>query len=191
MRLPLPYRLLKAAPRCMKSLMREKGPAADLLSYVRREVHHHYWDNDDNCAVTTIQTAAPLFGIAVEQQVISSALGLHGAGGYGAQCGLVEGGLMMIGLLGSRSGESREQTIHLCRSYAAEFEEAFGSLLCRELRPEGFRPDNPPHLCEKLSVRAVCFTIGFLAGHWEMRQDPREVTGRPPDSAGTAASAPP
>jgi len=103
---------------------------------------------------------------------------------------LVEGGLMMIGLLGSRSGESREQIIQLCRRYAEKFEEAFGSLLCRVLRPEGFRPDNPPHLCEELSVRAVCFTVGFLAEHWEMTPDPRDTPGRPHDSADRTASGP-
>jgi hypothetical protein len=147
----------------------------ELESYVRRRVHHHYWDNDDNCAVTTIETAAPLFGLAVERQVISSALGLHGAGGYGAQCGLVEGGLIMIGLLGGRAGEPREQIIRLCRRYAEQFEAAFGSLLCRELRPEGFHPDNPPHLCERLSVRAVCFTVDFLAGNWQPTGSPGNV----------------
>jgi len=31
-------------------------------------------------------------------QLLDAAVGMHGAGKYGAQCGLVEGSLMFIGL---------------------------------------------------------------------------------------------
>jgi hypothetical protein len=46
---------------------------------------------------------------------------------------------------------------------AEGFEKQFGSLSCRELRPEGFSSDNPPHICEDLSRRAIRFTTRCLA----------------------------
>ena len=44
----------------------------------------------------------------------------------------------------------------LCCRLAEQYEERFGSLLCRELRPEGFHPDNLP--CEKLTVDFILFS---------------------------------
>ena len=46
--------------------------------------------------------------------------------------------------------------------FASEFERNFSSLRCRELRPGGFSPDDPPHLCECLSVKAIQFSYEFL-----------------------------
>lgn len=66
--------------------------------YIRNRVHELYWKDDINCARTAIICLGELFEITVEQQTIWSAVGLHGAGGYRAQCGLVEGTLMFIGI---------------------------------------------------------------------------------------------
>ena len=38
-----------------------------------------------------------LFSFPLEEQTLDAAIGMHGAGGLGAQCGLVEGSLMFIG----------------------------------------------------------------------------------------------
>jgi hypothetical protein len=64
---------------------------------VRERVHTYYWRNDINCAITTLKILSERFGIELSAQVIDSALGMHGAGEYGAQCGLVEGVLMFKG----------------------------------------------------------------------------------------------
>lgn len=45
---------------------------------------------------------------------------------------------------------------------AAAFETHFGSLRCRELRPGGFTPQDPPHLCEKLSCESVEFIWNYI-----------------------------
>ena len=94
---------------------------------------------------------------------MDAALGMYGAGGYRAQCGLVEGPLMFIGVYGKKLGLSDGAIGQLCKEFAAEFEEKFSSLVCRELRPEGFHPDNPPHLCEPLTVEAIEFQYRFIA----------------------------
>ena len=121
----------------------------DWERFVDDEVHRHYWDHDDTCAVTTLIIASRLFKTPLEPQVGEAALGMWGAGGYRAQCGLVEGALMFIGVLGGRRGLNRSEISRLCKSFAGEF----GSLICRELRPQGFTPGQPaPHL--RRSVQA-------------------------------------
>jgi hypothetical protein len=105
------------------------------------------------------------------------ALGMWGAGGQRAQCGLVEDALMFIGVLGGRCGRNRDQISRLCRSFARGFEERFGSLTCRELRPEGFSPENPPHICEDLSKRAIRYTTRFLADAFQLEPVPPATGG--------------
>lgn len=34
---------------------------------------------------------------------------------------------------------------------------------CKVLRPQGFKPDNPPHLCEGITREAVVFSIDFVS----------------------------
>ncbi|RPI79964.1 MAG: hypothetical protein EHM45_00790 [Desulfobacteraceae bacterium] len=52
-----------------------------------------------------------------------------------------------------------------CRNFAGKFEIQFKSLQCRILRPQGFRPDNLPHLCEPLTCRTIQFSIDFIPDH--------------------------
>jgi len=68
---------------------------------------------------------------------------------------------MFLGLRYARE-KGADYTAHLCKQLAAEFEKRFGSLLCRELRPEGFKKENPPHLCKPLSVKVIIFLIRFI-----------------------------
>jgi len=35
-------------------------------------------------------------------------------------------------------------------------------LLCEKLRPQGFTSDNPPHLCESITKKAVLFSADFI-----------------------------
>jgi hypothetical protein len=134
-------------------------------AYIAQRVHALFWDHDDNCAVTTLRIGSELFGLHLDQQVLDSALGLWGAGGYRAQCGLVEGGLMLFGLLGARAGLGRSEIGRLCGRYAEGFERNFGDLTCRILRPGGFTAEDPPHACEELARRSVVFTCREL-GRW-------------------------
>lgn len=132
--------------------------------FVRRRVEQYYWQQNLNCATTTLKVLAEKFGIELHPQVIAAAAGMHGAGEYGAQCGLVEGGLMFLGIAGNDRDIPEARIIEACRHFAGEFEKRFRSLLCRELRPEGFHPDNPPHLCERLTCRAIDFILTYVGG---------------------------
>ncbi len=133
-----------------------------MSEYIEKEVHHLYYDYDENCARTSLRCLSHLFAFPVGEDVLSAATGMHGAGYYRAQCGLVEGALMFIGLYGNRKGFDRDEIVELCHDFASEFEKMFSSLRCKELRPGGFNSDDPPHLCEGLSVKAIRFSYEFL-----------------------------
>ncbi len=126
---------------------------------VRAEVRVCYWRDDVNCATTMLRVLAQAHGRAPHPQVLAAATGMHGAGRYGAQCGLVEGGLMFLGVWGMEQGKSADWIEAACRSYAQNFEARFGSLLCRVLRPQGFAEDQPPHQCEGLTVEAALWAV--------------------------------
>jgi hypothetical protein len=142
--------------------VRENGLKTE--AFVRSRVAGYYWRDDINCAATTLKILAEYFAVPLADQVIDAATGLHGAGEYGAQCGLVEGPLMFLGILGRSQAIPGDAIVSACRSYAEGFESRFGSLSCAVLRPAGFDPRNPPHLCEDLTCEAVALAIECIAG---------------------------
>lgn len=141
---------------------KEEKMSEEIREYVKGEVHHLYYDNDENCACTMLKCLSHLFSFPVHGDILAAALGMHGAGGYRAQCGLVEGTLMFIGLFGTAKDMDKAEIIKTCHDFAVSFEKKFSSLRCRELRPGGFNEDDPPHLCESITVEAVLFSFGYL-----------------------------
>lgn len=129
---------------------------------IKELVHKYYWDMDINCARTTLNTLGSLFKTPLLPQTLDAAIGLHGAGGYRAQCGLVEGSLMFIGVACSEKGYSDAETAKLCYQFADEFMKQFNSLKCYDLRPAGFMESDPPHACENLTVEAIQFAYDFI-----------------------------
>lgn len=130
--------------------------------YINERVHALYWNDDLNCAITSLLILAEIFMINLNPQILDAAIGMPGAGRYGAQCGLVEGALMFIGIKGKVDGLENEAIVNRCNNLVKGFEKEFGSLNCRDLRPEGFKPDNPPHLCEEITKKAIMFTLSKL-----------------------------
>ena len=126
-------------------------------------VQEYYWSYDLNCATTNLKILSEIFSITLSDQVISAAIGMHGAGKYGAQCGLVEGTLMFLGIIGKEYRFQEDTIVDRCREYARQFENIFLSLSCSVLRPEGFNMQNSPHLCEKLTCRAIEFNQNFIS----------------------------
>jgi len=135
---------------------------------IAKRVKQYYWHEDINCATTMLNILAEVFGIELQSQVLSAATGMHGAGGYGAQCGLVEGTIMFIGIFGKVNGVAKEIIIATCYEFAQRVEKCSTSLLCRELRPQGFKDDNPPHLCEELTNRIVIFSVDFIQEQFKL-----------------------
>lgn len=129
---------------------------------VQEKVIEYFVNGDHNCAITTLLILSEEFSIPLHEQVIEAATGLNGAGRFQAQCGLVEGSLMFLGIWGESLDLSRDEIVNVCYYFADAFTEEFGSLSCLELRPEGFKPENPPHLCEPLAQRTVKFAINYI-----------------------------
>ena len=133
-----------------------------MKKYITKRVHELYWKEDINCARTSLICLSELFEIAIEPQTIWAAIGLHGAGGYRAQCGLVEGTLMFMGIYFHKLGKTEAEIVSICYNFASAFDKTFGSLRCYELRPTGFSENDPPHMCENLTCRAIEFAYHHI-----------------------------
>lgn len=129
---------------------------------IKNRVHELYWNDDINCARTALICLSELFEAAIEQQTFWSAVGLHGAGGYRAQCGLVEGTLMFIGIYFHVLGKSEDEIVSACYDFASAFDQTFGSLSCFQLRPTGFSETDPPHMCETLTCDGIEFAYHYI-----------------------------
>lgn len=144
-----------------------KKEVGDILKdLINIRVHDYYWNKDLSCVVTTLKILSELFRAELNPDVLSAAFGLN-AGRCGYKCGLVEGTLMFIGLYGSPDSINNERKVDLCHKFCNRFETRFNSLLCKELRPEGFVPTNPPHLCEGLTKEAIAFSAEFIKANIE------------------------
>ena len=69
------------------------------MDLIHTRVHELYWIDDINCARAMLLNLGELFQMRIERQAINGAIGLHGAGGFRVQCGLVEGALIFIGFI--------------------------------------------------------------------------------------------
>ena len=129
-------------------------------------IHHLYHDKDFNCAITTLICLGKEFGVDIDQQVLDSAICMNGGGRFRAQCGLVEGVLMFIGIYATQRGMKKKDMMKIAYGFCENFQNRFGSLLCRDLRPGGFQKTDPKHLCEPLTLDTVPFSIDYLKQHF-------------------------
>ena len=130
--------------------------------FIKDRVACYYRQHDYNCAETMLRILSEFFEFNLENQVLDAASGMHGAGRYGAQCGLVEGSLMFLGITGRHKKMPENNIELLCSGFASAFEKRFTSLQCSVLRPGGFNDNDPPHICEKLTCDAVNFSIEYI-----------------------------
>lgn len=133
---------------------------------IKQTVQDYYHNKNFNCSTTMLLSLGRQFEIKLEQQVVDSAIGMHGAGKYRAQCGLVEGALLFIGIYGRHLKIKDKDIVKLCYIFAEGFEKKFTSLSCRDLRPGGFNEDDPEHLCETLTVDAIEWTINYITNNF-------------------------
>lgn len=131
--------------------------------FVKENVKQYYWSEDINCTTTTLKVLAKYFNITLDEQLIDGAVGMHGAGEYGAQCGLVDAVLIFLGIYGRKRNIAKDDIILYCHEFARQFEEKFKSLQCSTLRPEGFNSSNPPHLCESLTCNVIEFSMQYIS----------------------------
>lgn len=133
-----------------------------ILEQMRDHVQECYFGHDYNCAHTMLTALAQFFETELSPQLLLAAQGMHGAGKFGAQCGLVEGALMFLGIYYGGRGADQYEVERICNSFAHAFTKKYKSLVCRDLRPGGFNDDDPPHLCAGLTLDAILFTREFI-----------------------------
>lgn len=143
----------------MKLLIRDRK--VENLNILER-VHELYWNDDKNCAITTVTILSEHYDVRLESQVIDGLAFMPGLGMNGLTCGIVIGGLTFIGIFQKERQYDNGSMKQQAQQLVAEFKKTFGSELCSVLRPEGFSEDNPPHLCENLTVKAIKFIINFI-----------------------------
>ncbi len=131
--------------------------------FISNSVENYYRNHNLNCAQTTLLILAENFDTKLNEQVLKGAIGLNGAGQYRAQCGLVEGVLIFLGIYLQSKGINEKNIQEYCHLFATKFENKFGSLSCYHLRPGGFQPNDPPLLCENLTKESIKFSVQFIA----------------------------
>lgn len=147
-----------------------------LEELVAARIETMYHDQSLGCAHATLKILAEALDTELSRQVYDSSVGMLGGGGhYGAQCGLVQGALMFAGVLGARQGLDEETLDKHCFDLLAGAERELGSLVCREIRPEGFAEDNPPNICEPRSVTSIVWVARFFADRFQL---PLALPGR-------------
>ena len=132
-------------------------------SYVFNSVEEYALKQNLNCAQTTLLILADKFEIELDHQIIDGSIGLNGAGQYRAQCGLVEGVLIFLGIYLKSLAKEKDEIQKTCNLFASKFEAEFGSLSCSLLRPNGFNLTDPPHLCQDLTNQTIIFAINFIS----------------------------
>ena len=137
----------------------------DWESYIKDKVHYFYHEAGINCAVGTLMLLSDIFGVELNEQVYDSAMAMHGAGKYGAQCGILEGGIMFVSIYSKQQGLSKKEITPMVYSWAALFEKKMGSLVCKGLRPYPFTAeDAPKHLCEPVTVKGITLAVQLIVG---------------------------
>jgi len=137
----------------------------DIDKFIDEKIKLYHHEQKNNCAQTTLKILSEIFNIPVSKQVIDSACGLNGGGRYGAQCGLLEGALMFIGIKAGQDAKDKKYSNKSCYTYTENFNKKFQSLLCSDLRPEGFGKDVPFDKCEKLFKETLNAVIEHIKNY--------------------------
>ncbi len=127
------------------------------MNHTENKVHALYWNQNLNCARTMLLCLGDRFHVAIAPQTLQAAVGMHGAGRFRAQCGLVEGALMFAGIIGSCDGHSDKNMASLCSVLPKPSQT--GSDLCSA---GIFVPTALGLPAQSPTVQTVCFAENFL-----------------------------
>lgn len=129
---------------------------------MKEKVHELYWKKQGSCANVMLLCLSELTDVKLEPQVFASVAGQHGAEKLGAQCGLAIAGQMFIGIYYRQQEKDEAAIVSYCTQYAEAFRNKFSTLVCSELRMNGYISTDPRHVCEQLTCDAVTITYNFL-----------------------------
>lgn len=134
----------------------------DSVKEIKDKVHELYWKKQGNCANVMLICLSELTDVKLEPQVFASVTGLHGAEKFGAQCGLAIAGQMFMGIYYRQLEKDEVFIASCCAQYAEAFRNKFATLVCSELRMNGYISTDPRHVCEQFTCDAVTITYNFL-----------------------------
>jgi len=134
----------------------------DKKAYIKHHVHQLYWEDNLNCSSTTLKILGDIFNIELTSKTLNSVINFHGSSENSVQCGLLKGSLEFIKIFGQKRNFLEKQITKLCNIFTEKFKKEFGSILCKELRPQGFSKNNLPHLCENITTKAILFSTEFI-----------------------------
>lgn len=138
------------------------------------------------CAESLIRGCADAMGVVLTGDVLRATGGLSGGGGGAREaCGLLEAGTVLISLLYGRSDLTKDDngSYYLIRIYHEKFRREFGTVRCRELRPEyyylkGFFD------CSPNFAKAAQLLVGILVNADELIREMPEIERIPSHKPG-------
>ena len=134
----------------------------NLHNFIDKEVHENYWERDYNCATNILMLLSEIEGIKLDKQVLYSVSGLHGVDPMIAQCGLLSGGLMFLGIYSCEKNIPNSQLSKYYYDYSKYFQRKFGDTGCQNLNGNSKSLGLKPYACEDLTKDVVEFTINFI-----------------------------
>lgn len=135
-----------------------------LEELVAKRIDVYYGEPKLSCVHAMLKILAEVFQVDVSREIYDASAGMAGGGGrFGGQCGLIQGGILFIGIVSARLAVDQDTLKQHCFDYSALAEKELGSLLCREIRPEGFAEGNPPDLCKPRTIQSIVSTSKFIA----------------------------
>ena len=121
-------------------------------------------DKDYNCGEVVVRVLIKELGLKVPKEILRSSSVMNGGGRAGAQCGILEAGLLILALCYGRDTykKSRDPLQKYAYQLTKEFEIYYKGTLCRKIRPEGFSPHQPLNLCNQRILHGIQFLLDFL-----------------------------
>lgn len=121
----------------------------------------YYLEGNYNCAEAVLRAANDAYALGLSQDALRLAGGFGGGMGAGETCGALSGAIMALSaLLIEDRAHVTPDFRETCAAFLARFGEAFGSLVCRDIKPrcvrEGCR-------CLEAVLRAAALLEDFLA----------------------------
>ena len=128
----------------------------------------YYYDQNYNCAETLLHAANGYYGLGLENREMKLAAGFGGGMQTGNICGCVLSAIRIFSMkyVEAKAHES-EDIKPLTQLFLRRFREALnGSLLCRDLKAEYFRPETRCYA----TVQAACDVLEDVLKEYENKK---------------------
>lgn len=100
----------------------------------------YYKDTNYNCAEAIFSAAMEAWDIDMPREMVKAMAGFGGGMGSGSTCGAITGGVAALSckLVEGDGGHTSPSLMQKVRSYIKRTKEAYGTIDCKDLRPQFF-----------------------------------------------------